>query len=70
MAEGRTLVSRTDREAEAAISERILAPLFNGYLRPSFAYEAGLLTASNEDVVERANRVFAVKRPPFFPDHF
>jgi hypothetical protein len=52
------------------VGERILAPMFNGHLRPSVAHEAGLLAATSEDALERADRVFAVKRPPFFPDHF
>jgi predicted acetyltransferase len=70
VAEGRTLVSRTDDEAELTVGERILAPLFNGHLRPSVAHEAGLLLATSEEALERADRIFAVKRPPFFPDHF
>jgi predicted acetyltransferase len=71
VAEGRTIVSRAnDAEAELTVSERILAPVFNGHLRPSLAHEAGLLTARNEPALDRADRVFAVKRPPFFPDHF
>jgi predicted acetyltransferase len=70
VAEGRTLVERTNAEPELTVSERILAPLFNGHLRPSLAHEAGLIAATSEDAVERADRVFAVKRPPFFPDHF
>ena len=70
VAEGRTLVARTEAEPELTVSERILAPLFNGHLRPTYAYEAGLLTATTDDALERADRIFAVKRPPFFPDHF
>lgn len=70
VAEGRTLVSRTDEAPELTVTERILAPLFNGYLRPSVAHEAGLLTATDEDALDRADRIFAVKRPPYFPDHF
>ena len=70
VAEGRTLVTRTSDHAELTVGDRILAPLFNGHLTPSLAYEAGLLTATDEDALERADRVFAVKRPPFFPDHF
>ena len=70
VAEGRTLVSRTGAPPELTVAERILAPLFNGHLRPLPAHEAGLLSSASEDALERAGRVFAVKRPPFFPDHF
>ncbi len=70
IAEGRTLVSRTDAEPELTVSERILAPLFNGHLRPSLGYEAGLVAAMSEDALDRADRIFTVTRPPFFPDHF
>jgi predicted acetyltransferase len=70
VAEGRTLVSRTDNEPELTVNERVLAPLFNGHVRPSLAYEAGLLSATSDDALDRADRVFAVKRLPFFPDHF
>jgi predicted acetyltransferase len=71
VAEGRSLVSRADdAEVELTVTERILAPLFNGHLRPSTACEAGLLKATADEAIERADRVFAVKRPPFFPDRF
>jgi predicted acetyltransferase len=70
VAEGRTLVSRTDDVPEIVLNERILAPLFNGYLRPSTASESGLVTSNDDGALERADRVFAVRRPPFFPDHF
>jgi predicted acetyltransferase len=70
VAEGRTLVSRTDEAPELTVNERILASLFNGYLRPSTGFEAGLVSAHDEGALDRADRVFAVKRPPFFPDHF
>ena len=69
-ARGRTLVERTDAEPELTVDERILAPLFNGHLRPSTAYEAGLVGAAGDGALERADRVFAVKRTPYFPDHF
>ena len=70
VAEGCTVVERTDREPELTVDERILAPLYNGHVRPSLAYEAGLLTATSEEALDRADRIFAVKRLPFFPDHF
>jgi predicted acetyltransferase len=70
VADGRTLVERTEAEPELTVNERVLASLFNGYLRPSAGFEAGLVSAADEGAIERADRVFAVKRPPFFPDHF
>jgi predicted acetyltransferase len=70
VAEGRTLVARSDAAPELTVSERVLAPVFNGHIRPSLAHEAGLFAAVSEDALDRADRVFAVKRPPFFPDHF
>jgi predicted acetyltransferase len=68
--EGTTSVSRADEAPELTVSERILAPLFTGHLSPWRAYEAGLVRASDEDVLRRADQVFATNRPPFFPDHF
>ncbi len=68
--EGGTSVSRSDVVPELTVSERILAPLFTGHLTPSRAYEAGLLQATSDDALERADQVFKTDRPPFFPDHF
>ena len=70
VAEGKTWAQQTDGESELTLSSRVLAPLFNGYLSPRVAEAAGLLDAASDDVLERAARVLAVRRPPFFVDHF
>ncbi len=70
VAEGRTWAERATGEAEIALSGRAMAPLFNGYLSPSIAAWSGLIEAKNDDALDRAARIFAVRRPPYFTDHF
>lgn len=70
VAEGRTWVERATSEPEITLSARALAPLFNGYLSPSVAAWSGLTEAANDDAIERAARIFAVRCPPYFTDHF
>ncbi len=68
--EGRSWAERAQGEAELTLSARVLAPLFNGYLTPAKAFDAGLLDATSPDVLKRASRIFGVTRQPFFRDHF
>jgi predicted acetyltransferase len=70
IAEGRTHAARVDEEPEIEVSARVLGSLFNGYLRPSVAHESGMVTASNADALDRADRIFAARKAPFFTDHF
>ncbi len=67
---GRTQVARTVAEPEVTTHARELASLFNGYISPWVAASTGLIEATNEDAILRAGRVFAVRCPPYFTDHF
>ena len=69
VADGKTLVQRTASEPEMVLTAPTLAPIFNGYLSPRAAASGGLIEAS-DDALARAERVFAVKSPPYFVDHF
>jgi predicted acetyltransferase len=69
-AEGRMLVERTQAEGEIRLDARVLAPLFDGYVTPSRAAGAGLLQTDSEDALRRADALFAVTYPPFFPDSY
>jgi predicted acetyltransferase len=68
--EGKTWVERTTDEPEINLSARMLAPLFNGYIAPSRANQAGLVPDAPADALARADQVFATVEPPFFLDHF
>jgi predicted acetyltransferase len=68
--EGKSWAERTASEAELTVTARMLGPLYNGYLPASTAASAGLIDASSEDALSRADRVFAVKRRPYFIDTF
>lgn len=70
VAEGKTWAERATGAAELTLSSNVLAPLFNGYLAPQTAWSAGLLESTGDDALDRAGRIFAVRRPPFFIDHF
>lgn len=70
VAEGKTWAERSDAEPELTLSAPALAPLFNGYVSPQTAASVGLLEASSDDALERAARIFAVRCPPYFTDHF
>jgi hypothetical protein len=67
---GKTWAEKARGEAELTLSSNVLAPLFNGYLAPQTAWSAGLLESTGDDALDRAGRIFAVRRPPFFIDHF
>jgi predicted acetyltransferase len=68
--EGKTFVERTNATAELSVSGRVLAPMFNGYLSPSTGQATGMLEATSAEALERADRVFAVRRRPYFIDQF
>ncbi len=70
IANGKTRVEPAAGEPEITTDARGLAPLFNGYISPAVAASAGLIEAKSEDVLDRAARVFAVRCPPYFTDHF
>ncbi len=70
VAEGRSLAEHTSAAPELTVTGRMLGPLYNGYMKPSVAASAGLLEASNDDALLRADRVFAARQTPYFIDTF
>jgi len=70
VSEGKTWAERATSEPDLTTSARALAPLFNGYVSPAVAAWSGLLEATSEDALTRAARIFAVRCPPYFTDHF
>jgi predicted acetyltransferase len=69
-ADGTVNVERTTGEADLTLSATTLAPLFNGFLSPSSAALAGLVTARNEGALATADAFFATLYPPFCADGF
>jgi predicted acetyltransferase len=69
-ADGRAAVERTDAPAELSLDARTLAPIFNGYISATQAAEAGLIEATGEDALRRADAFFATQRRPYFTDRF
>jgi predicted acetyltransferase len=70
VAEGRSSAERTQLAPELTIPTRMLAPLYNGYMKPSIARAAGLIEASSPETLVRADRVFAATQSPHFIDTF
>jgi predicted acetyltransferase len=70
VAEGRSWAERSSREAELTVESRMLGPLYNGYMKPSTAASVGLIEASDEGALVRADRIFAARQKPFFIDTF
>ena len=70
MADGATDVERVGYEAEIQLDACALASLYNGYISPTNAALAGLVRAKSASALERAERLFAVIRRPYFPDRF
>lgn len=68
--EGRASAERTDAPARLSVTATALAPLFNGYLKPSRAAKTGLLQAHDESALAQADRFFAVHQRPHFLDGF
>ena len=70
VAEGRSWAERDDGDAELHADARMLGPLYNGYMKPSTAASAGLIEASDDDALVRADRIFSARKTPFFIDTF
>jgi predicted acetyltransferase len=68
--EARLLVDKVPGDGELRLDARVLASLFNGYVKPSRAAGAGLLQAATEDSLRRADATFAVSYPPHFTDRY
>lgn len=69
-ADKRMDVRRSDAAPDLSCDVGHLAPVFNGYLKPSEAACAGLLAVHNVDAVQKADRIFAVSYPPAVADAF
>nr|AHZ45596.1 GCN5-related N-acetyltransferase [uncultured bacterium] len=70
VAEGRSWAERSEGNAELSVEARMLGPLYNGYMKPSTAAAAGLIEATDDDALVRADRIFAARQAPFFIDTF
>ncbi|OGT25308.1 MAG: hypothetical protein A2Z17_04450 [Gammaproteobacteria bacterium RBG_16_66_13] len=69
-ADGAVQVERTAGEPDLTLSATTLAPLFNGFLSPSGAALAGLVSARSEQALAAAAAFFATLYPPFCADGF
>jgi predicted acetyltransferase len=70
VAEGRSWAERTKGHAELTVEARMLGPLYNGYMKASTAASVGLIEASDEEALLRADRIFAARQMPHFIDTF
>ena len=69
-ADGAVQVERTTAEPDLTLSATTLAPLFDGFLSPSGAALAGLVSARSEDALAAADAFFATLYPPYCADGF
>jgi predicted acetyltransferase len=69
-ADGRLLAESAEGDGELHLDAKVLAPLYSGYITPSRAASAGLLRAESADTLRRADAIFAVTKPPYFPDSY
>jgi Sterol carrier protein domain len=63
-------VEQGSGEGDLTLSATTLAPLFNGYLAPSAAAIAGLISARSEEALQAADAFFSTTHPPFCADGF
>ena len=70
VADGAVTVEKASGEADLALSATTLAPLFNGFLAPTGAALAGLVSARDEESLATADALFATLYPPFCADGF
>jgi predicted acetyltransferase len=68
--QGKARAVPTTTEPNLTLDIRTLAALYNGFLSPARAIQAGLLQAGDPAAIETAARVFAVTRPPYCLDYF
>ena len=68
--DGAAQVEKVSREPDLTLSATTLAPLYNGFLSPSGAALAGLVTARSEEALASADAFFATLYPPFCADGF
>ncbi len=70
VSDGQSSAEPASGPADIALNATALAAVFNGYVAPSTAARAGLLRATSDDALARADAVFAVTRRPYFTDYF
>ena len=68
--DGAVQVEKASGEVDLTLSATTLAPIYNGFLSPSAAALAGLVTARSEDALATADAFFATLYPPFCADGF
>jgi predicted acetyltransferase len=69
-AEGQVTVEQTHATAQLSLTAATLAPVFNGFLKPSRAASVGLVTVHDRDALQAADRLFATHQRPHFLDGF
>jgi len=67
---GRTLAEKCEKAPGLSLDVSVLAALFNGFLSPSEAARGGLIKVHSEAALAAADRIFAVRCPPFTADYF
>jgi predicted acetyltransferase len=68
--DGVVKVERTNAAPDVSLSATVLAPVFNGFLSPTAAALAGLVSAKDERTLATADALFATTYPPFCADGF
>jgi predicted acetyltransferase len=69
-AEGAVQVERVESEPDLAVDARVLAPVYNGYLKPSIAAATGQMRVARPEGLAAADAFFSVTHRPYFPDRF
>ena len=68
--DGRMSAERTTAAPGLEMDVSALAPIFNGFTRPAEAVRAGSASASSEEALEAATRLFSTSFSPYCPDDF
>jgi predicted acetyltransferase len=69
-AEGSVQVERVDSPPDLALDARVLAPVYNGYLKPSTAAATGQMRVERPEALRAADAFFSVLHRPYFPEGF
>ncbi|HLF77971.1 MAG TPA: GNAT family N-acetyltransferase [Dehalococcoidia bacterium] len=67
---GATSLDKIEGSGEISVHARLLGPLLTGYISPRSAALAGLLQASSDDALSRADEFFRTLARPHFPDSY
>jgi predicted acetyltransferase len=68
--EGRLSAERTTATPGIETDVAALAPIYNGFTRPTEAVRAGTVRASSDAAIDAATRLFATTFSPYCPDDF